>query len=123
MTMTYAEYPEDALVEIRLDGRVTREDYEACIDKMQSFIDTHGTVKMVEIIDSFSGFDPSVIWDGMKFDMRNIKHFSHVAVVSDLGWVSPAAKAAGAFISTKLRMFDLAHLEDARAWLRNPDQD
>jgi hypothetical protein len=119
MTLSYEEHAEDKIVEIRLDGRVTREDYDACVGRMQTFIDTHGTVKLVEIIDRFSGFDPSTIWEGIKFDFRNIRHISHVAVVSDIGWISPMSKAAGALISTQLRTFDMAHLDDARAWVRS----
>lgn len=118
MTLEYTEFPDDKVVEIRLDGRITREDYDGCIDKLQSFIDTHGTVKLIEIIDSFTGFDPSTIWEGIKFDFRNIKHISHVAVVSDIGWISPASKAAGALISTQLRTFDMEHLDQARTWVR-----
>ena len=119
MTLSYTEYPEDQVVEVRLDGRVTRVDYDGCIDKLQDFIDAHGTIKMVEIIDSFTGFDPSTIWEGLKFDFRNIKHISHVAVVSDIGWISPASKAAGALVSTQLRTFDMAHLDAARDWVRS----
>lgn len=119
MTLEYAEFAQDKVVELRLDGRVTREEYDGCINKLQDFIDTNGTVKLVEIVDSFTGFDPSTIWEGIKFDFRNIKHISHVAVVSDIGWISPASKAAGALISTQLRTFDMEHLEEARTWVRN----
>lgn len=43
------------------------------------------------------------------------------AVVSDIGWISPISKAAGAFMSTKLRTFILNDLNKAREWLNNPD--
>lgn len=119
MTMTYIEHPDDAIVEIRLDGRVTREDYDAIIDKLQAFIDAQGTIKLIEIVDSFTGFDPSTIWSGLKFDIRNIRHVSHVAVVSDIGWMGPAAKAAGAVITSDVRTFDMDELDEAWAWLRN----
>lgn len=118
MTLGYTEYADDIVVEVRLDGRINRDEYDACIEKLQDFIDAHGTIRMVEIIDSFTGFDPSTLWEGLKFDFRNIKHISHVAVVSDIGWISPASKAAGALISTQLRTFDTAHLGAAREWVR-----
>ena len=118
MTLEYTEFPDERLIEIRVAGRLTREDYDSVIGRAQSFIDTHGTIRIVEIIERFEGFDLSTLWDGMKFDFRNIRHVSHVAVVSDTGWISPVSKAAGAFVSTKLRTFDMAHLEDARRWVR-----
>jgi len=57
----------------------------------------------------------------MKFDMKNIRHISHCAVVSDVGWFSPMSKAAGAFMSTKLRTFNMDEIDAARAWLKDPD--
>lgn len=119
MSLTYTEYPDDAIVEIRVEGHLTREDYDAVIEPLQDFIDAHGTIKLIEIIDSFTGFDPSTVWAGMKFDFRNIRHVSHVAVVSDIGWMGPVAKAAGAVISSDVRTFDMDELDAARAWVRD----
>ena len=70
-----------------------------------------------EIVESFEGFDPSILWPGIKFDWQNIQHISHVAVVTDIGWMGPMSKAAGALISTKLRVFDMDDVDEARAWI------
>lgn len=118
MTVSYAEDPDAKIVELTVSGRITREDYDAVIDRLQAFIDAHGTIRLIETVESMDGFDPSVIWPGIKFDFRNIRHISHVAVVSDIGWIGPASKAAGALISTKLRTFGLDELAEARDWIR-----
>lgn len=120
MTLRYTEYPDSKTVEFTVQGHVTREDYDDVIDRLQTFIDTHGRIKMIEVIESFTGFDPSVLLPGIRFDIRNIRHISHVAVVSDIGWMSPLVKAAGALISTRVRMFHLDELDQARAWIREP---
>lgn len=117
MSISYTECDITHVAEIVVSGHITWEDYEQVITKMQAFIDRHGSVKLVEIVESFSGFDPSVLVPGIKFDWRNIQHVSHVAVVTDIGWMGPLSKAAGALMSTKLRTFDLAHLEEARVWI------
>ena len=118
MTITYQEYPETKTVEMAVNGRITRADYDTAVDQMQTFIDAQGTVKFIEIVHSFDGFDPSVIWPGVKFDFRNISHISHVAIVSDIGWLGPISKAAGALMPTKLRTFTLAELDKAREWAK-----
>ena len=117
MTISYTECDTSKVAEIVVSGRITWDDYEEVIGKMQAFIDRNETVKLVEIVESFSGFDPAVIVPGIKFDWKNIEHMSHVAVVTDIGWIGPLSKAAGALISTKLRTFDVQHLEDARRWI------
>jgi hypothetical protein len=118
MTISYHEDDATRTAEIVVSGRITAEDYDKAITPMQSFIDRHKTVKLIEVIESFQGFDPWIIWDGIKFDMRNIPHISHVAVVSDIGWIGPMSKAAGALISTKLRIFELSQLDEAREWIK-----
>lgn len=117
MTLTYSENPDTKVVEMRVSGRIEKADFDSVIGKLQAFIDTHGTVKFIEVIDDFGGFDPSVMWPGMKFDFKNIPHISHVAVVSDIGWIGPISKAAGALMPTKLRTFHIAELQDARDWI------
>lgn len=122
MTLLYKEYPDTRTMEIHVDGKVSHAEFDATISAMDAFIQTHGTVKLLETVVSVKvGMDVSMFWEGLKFDMKNIRHISHCAVVSDIGWISPMSKAAGAFVSTKLRTFNLDEIGAARAWLENPD--
>ncbi|MCT8158484.1 STAS/SEC14 domain-containing protein [Pseudoruegeria sp. SHC-113] len=121
MALDYKEFPTEGIVEIRVDGKVTREEYHHAVNQLESFIFDHGTVRLVEIVEDFEGFDSKMFWDGLKFDMKYIPSITHCAVVSDIGWIAPLSKAAGALLSTKLRTFGMAELEDARAWVRTPE--
>jgi len=123
MTIRYEEDDATRTATIIVSGKVTEEDYRAAVEPMQKFIDKHGKVRFIEVIESFRGFDPSVIWPGMKFDWKNLPHITHVAVVSDLGWIGPLSKTAGYFMSTKLRTFGLDELEEARKWVQEDDAD
>ena len=117
MAIILIENDDTKVVEITVSGKITKDDYDKVIGPMQDFIDRHGTMKLIEVVESFDWFEPSVIWPGIKFDIQNLRHISHVAIVSDIGWISPISKAAGAFMSTKLRTFDMAELNDARSWI------
>jgi len=117
MTIAYHEDDATRVAEIRVGGKITAEDYDRAVMPLQDFIDRHGTVKLLEVIDSFGGYDPSIIWEGLKFDFRNVRHISHVAVVSDIGWIGPLSKAAGALLPTKLRTFGMQDLAEARDWI------
>ncbi|RFP90869.1 STAS/SEC14 domain-containing protein [Rhodobacteraceae bacterium 63075] len=121
MTIRYEEDDATRTATITVSGKVTEEDYRAAVEPMQKFIDKHGKVRFIEVIETFRGFDPSVIWPGMKFDWKNLPHITHVAVVSDLGWIGPLSKTAGYFMSTKLRTFGLDELEEARKWVQEDD--
>jgi len=121
MTTTYKEFHAEKIVELYVEGKVTQEDFDRIAGQLHQFIETHGKIKLLEVVRNFEGFDPSMLWDGIKFDMKHIPNISHCAVVSDIGWLSPLAKAAGGFISTKLRTFSLNQLEEAKQWLKKPD--
>ncbi len=121
MTLTYHEDADSKVVEFSVSGHISREDYDAVITPLQGFIDAHGTVRMIEIVQHFPTFDPGILLPGIRFDIRNLKHISHVAVVTDIGWMSPMVRAAGALISTRMRVFPAAELEAARAWVRDAE--
>ncbi|MCF6316464.1 MAG: STAS/SEC14 domain-containing protein [Marinosulfonomonas sp.] len=122
MTLSYIEYPDTKTVEIHVDGKVAREEFDSTLAKMDLFIQNNGTIKLLESVTTFKvGMDMHMLWEGMKFDLKNIRHISHCAVVSDIGWISPMSKAAGAFMSTKLRTFNMDEIDAARAWLKDPD--
>lgn len=106
------------LAELRVDGAVTREDFDRIAPDFEAFVEACGTIRLLEVIERMGKIDMSMVWDGMKLDLRVIPHISHCAVVSDIGWLSPVSKAAGALMSTKLRTFPMAEESAARTWLR-----
>ena len=117
MTTRHRMIPETKTFEFTISGKLTSEDFDALAGPLEDFVEEHGKIKLLEIIEDFKGFDPTTFWKGMTFDIKIIPHITHCAVVSDMGWISPLTKAAGAFMATKLRTFDIAELDAARAWL------
>ncbi len=120
MPVTYNASDETKTVELTVSGKVTQSDWDAVAPQFEKFVEKNGTIRLVEIIESFKGFDPSLLWEGIKLDFKVIPHISHCAVVSDISWISPISKAAGAVMSMQLRTFPLAQVDDARAWIANP---
>ena len=91
MAITYTEFPEKKRVEFTVSGQITKADYDSIAGPMEAFIDAHGTVQMIEVVDHFSGFDPGLLLPGLRFDIKALPHISHIAVVTDIGWLSPIA--------------------------------
>lgn len=117
MSVTYTEIPEKRRCEFTVSGHITYDDYLAIAKPMEAFVATHGKVQMIEVVDHFTGFDPAVLLPGIRFDFRVVPHVSHIALVTDIGWISPIARAVGALLPTRLRVFPRDGLEEARAWL------
>lgn len=117
MPVTYTEDPATKAVELTVSGHISRADFDAIAPKIEAFATTHGTIRLIEVIDSLKGFDPSLIWEGIRLDFRIIPHISHCAVVGDALWLGPVARASGAVLPMTLRAFPRAELDAARDWI------
>ena len=115
--ITYTDNISTGLAEIVVDGKVTKEDFDRISPQLEAFIQKKGSVKLLEEIRNFKGFDFSVLGKGAKFDLKHMKDFSHCAVVTDKGWIGPFARMAGAFVSCEICVFKNTEMTDARAWL------
>lgn len=117
MTVTYTEIPEKARVEFTVSGHISYDDYLKIAEPTEKFVEAYDKIQMIEVVNHFSGFDPAVLLPGIKFDFKVIRHITHIAIVTDIGWISPIARAVGALLPTRMRVFERDQLEMARAWL------
>lgn len=122
MACIYKEDPTEPVAEIRVIGHVTQHDMDEILPKLEAFIDRHGTIRIVEIVESFEGFDPTTILDGLKFDINHLTDVTHAAVVSDIPWLGFMTRAASMVMPVAVRIFGMDDLEEARNWARTADR-
>ena len=89
MPVTLREDPAARTVELTVSGRISRVDFDALAPRIEAFAEAHGPIRVIEVIDSLDGFDPSLIWEGMKLDFRILPRISHCAAVGDAPWRGP----------------------------------
>lgn len=122
MACSYSEHASEPVAEIRVVGRVTQHDMDELLPKLEAFIKRHGSIRFVEIIEKFEGFDPTTILDGLKFDLNHFSDVTHAAVVSDIGWIGVMTRAASMVMPITIRAFTMDELENAREWARTADK-
>ena len=122
MACIYTEHATQPVVEIRVVGHVTQHDMDEILPKLEAFIDRHGTIRIVEVIESFEGFDPTTVLDGLKFDLNHLTDVTHAAVVSDIGWIGVMTRAASMVMPVTIRVFTMDELDEAREWARTADK-
>ena len=123
MSCTYQEHDTLPVAEIRVTGRVTDHDMDDIIPKLEALINKHGTIRIIEVIERFDGFDPTTILDGLKFDMKHLTDVTHAAVVSDIPWIGFMTRASAMVMPVAVRTFPLDQVDQARAWALNPEGD
>jgi hypothetical protein len=117
----YEEIPEDRLVVVTIDGRLTQADLRRCLERFESFVGTHKPVRILQIVRSISGIEPAALWQDLTFSYRHLDSFSRAAVVTDLPWVEWSARFAQPFVKAELRHFPLDELDAAHDWLLRPE--
>lgn len=115
------EYREDAgtdLVEIVVDGRIGKAEFDDVADRLEAYIRRHGKVRVLEEVRSLGGIEPAALWADLRFALRHLNDFSRCAVVSDKRWIEPLTTGVGKLVACELRHFLPGQIAAARAWLR-----
>ncbi|MDH3444934.1 MAG: STAS/SEC14 domain-containing protein [Deltaproteobacteria bacterium] len=114
----FREIPNTNIVELTIDGGISAAEFDDIVAKLDAAIQTHGTLRLLKHIRSFGGVPVSKFWDDINFVFKNMKNFSHAAVVADQKWIEVFTKMAKPFISAEVRYFNEAEIDQAREWLR-----
>ena len=121
MACIYSEHETAPVAEIRVVGRVTQNDMDRILPQVEAFIGKHGSIRIVEVIEKFEGFDPTTVLDGLKFDYNHLSDVTHAAVVSDIAWIGLMTRASSIVMPVAIRSFSMDQLDEARAWALDPD--
>lgn len=113
----YKNYPDNNIVELSIEGKLTEVDFEQAIAQMTADIEKHGKLRLLEEIRSFEGMYLMVLWKDAQFGLKHVNDFSHVAVVADAEWMRTIAAAAGNVLSAEVKAFERVSIDAARNWL------
>ncbi|ETA49306.1 STAS/SEC14 domain-containing protein [Ponticoccus alexandrii] len=121
MPIHYAEDAGSGTAILTLRGPLGWADYEALCAPMMALRDRCGSLKVIEVIESFAGFE-----DGLGDRIETactqggaqgfLADLTHVAIVSDIGWFCPVLSVSLSR-GFALRSFALADFDSARAWM------
>ncbi|WP_425071211.1 STAS/SEC14 domain-containing protein [Sagittula sp. S175] len=116
MPLFYSEDDTDGVVELTIRGMLSRADYAAVLPHMAALMARHDRVGVVEVVESFAGFEDGDIELGV--DPAALKGVGRVALVSDIGWFCPILSKAPGMAGIQVRSYRLEDLDAARAWVR-----
>ena len=116
--LTQQTDPASGVIEITVDGAISKEEYQATVAAIQAAIDAHGKVRVIEVIRSLGWIDPGVWWEDVRWVFGHLNGIGRCAVVTDKGWVGSITRAVSALMPTEIRVFGLGELDAARAWVR-----
>ncbi len=110
---------EGNVIGVRVSGKLKKEDYERLEPWLEKEVERHGKLRVLVLMEDFSGWDSlEAAWEDLKIDVRFNKYIERVALVGDAVWQKWMTKLSNPLAHAELRYFDMSHLEDAWAWIR-----
>ena len=106
----------------RVAGDVERGDYDdVLVPELRRAMQSGDGLRTLYVIEDLDEMEPGALWADSKlgFDMAVRHHDAWVrsAVVTDIAWMARATKLFGWMIPGEARLFPLAELEQAKAWV------
>lgn len=108
----------DNIIEARVTGKLTADDYENFVPAVECAIKEHGKVRiLLELID-FHGWNAGALWEDIKFDVKHFNDIDRLAIVGDKKWEKGMAVFCKPFTTAEVRYFDVTDLDKAHDWIR-----
>jgi hypothetical protein len=106
----------------RAAGEIEREDYdELLVPALRGVLEAGGGLRTLYLIEHLDEIEPGALWADTKlgFDLGVRHHDAWVrsAIVTDIDWMARATKLFAWMIPGEARVFPLAELAAAKAWV------
>jgi hypothetical protein len=109
-------------VGFRVTGEVEREDYDKVLTpELQRALEAGGGLRTLYVIEDLDEIEPGALWAdaklGFNLGVRERKEWVRSAIVTDIEWMARATKLFAWLIPGEARVFPLAELDQAKAWV------
>jgi hypothetical protein len=120
MAVTLNEQSGGKILEVRVSGKLTDEDYQHFVPAFERLVRANGKIRVLFEMADFHGWSASALWDDVKFELKHFSDIERLAMVGDRKWEQGMSVFCRPFTTAKIRYFDSANVQDARAWLEAP---
>src|SRR5580704_14183292 len=117
MTVAVSELAAGKVIEVKISGKLHKEDYEHFVPVVEKQIAAHGKLRLLVEMHAFHGWDVSALWQDIKFDLKHFKDIERLALVGESKWEKGMATFCKPFTTAKIQYFDVSDEAAARTWI------
>jgi flavodoxin len=110
------------VLEVQLSGKLVKEDYDHFVPAVERLVKEHGKIVMLVEMHDFHGWTAGALWADTKFAAHHFSDIERLAVVGETKWQQGMAVFCKPFTAAKVRYFERAAIDEARAWLEQGSQ-
>lgn len=108
------------IYEVHVSGKLLSEDYEVFGPSLERYIEKHGKVRILLVLQDFHGWTAGALWEDIKFDLKHFNDLERLAIVGGSKWEKGMAVFCKPFTTAKVKFFDDTKEAEGRAWLYGP---
>jgi hypothetical protein len=105
------------LIELKVAGKLTGEDYARFAPEVDEFIRQQSRVRMLFQMENFHGWKLGGAWADFRFGIKHAHDVERLAVVGEKRWQRWSAGLCRLFTEADVRYFDRSRAQEAHEWL------
>ena len=106
------------LLRVEIRGSLNKPDFDRCAQELRDHIDRVGPVKVLFVLDQFTGWGATERWNDLSFYLTHGDRIQRIAIVGDERWRNETLMFAGAGLrKAPVKFFPAGYSAVAQAWL------
>ncbi|TFG63521.1 MAG: STAS/SEC14 domain-containing protein [Nitrospirales bacterium] len=106
---------------IKIDGKLTRDDYELLIPYINRLRQEVGPLRLIWDMSECEGLNSQALWEDLTSQLHQFHEIPRVAVVGDRHWMECGTKVFHPLLKTTVKYFAPDQLENARMWVKGDE--
>lgn len=117
MAIELIEHAEAKLLEVKISGKLSAEDYESLEPVVEKLIGDPGKIKILFTMHDFHGWDLGAVWEDIKFATKHCSDIDKIAMVGEKTWEKWMATICKPFTMSSIKYFEANQVAQAHEWL------
>ena len=105
------------VMEVHLNGKLTKDDYARFVPDTEELIRQHEKIRLLVMMDDFHGWNAGALWEDIKWDAKHFNHVERIAIVGEKQWEKWMTGFCKPFTTAKVKYFELGQIAQARTWI------
>ena len=119
MTVQLEKERDVRILEVKVTGKLSKEDYEQFVPEAERLIEKLGKLRILFEMQDFHGWEAGALWEDIKFDAKHFSDIERLAFVGDKAWEKGMSLFCKPFTTAKIRYFEPAQRQEAIEWLKS----